>query len=680
MQEFSSIHQAASATSEATIAIIGGGPGGLFTAWHLENRLGLTCKIIILEGSDRIGGKIVTGNIGGTGIYEAGVAEIYDYAHLGFDPLRRLIETDLGLSIQHIRGNGCVLRGKILSSLDDVSEKFSAQTRAAIEAFRKKCASMMSPLQFYQSARSFDNSHPWANISAEDVLKSEVKDEEARRYFRIMAHSDVAAEPHQTNGLNFLKNVLMDVPGYIDIYSIAGGNEGIVDQLSEQIDAEIHLNTQVTAVSALPEGGFHIETGYSQHAPTFEADYVVAALPLSAMAMIDWRPEAVQHALAKHMHYFDKPAHYLRITILFERPFWRQHLAEAWFMLDAFGGVCVYDEGVRHDLGSWGALGFLIAGEAALNMANLSDERIEDMCLNALPEEFGDLRSLVIDRRVHRWMASVNAIPGGMPVRSLAVNHNPAPKDAKGLFVVGDYLFDSTLNGVLDSADTAADMIMSDLLSRRRSKMKLTSVQEPSKQFASQVALDAAALAAAIQAVWKVGAGARILEIGDGNGVRVAGLRAQGFEVQGIEIESLLAAKDSEAVKLPFEDGAFDIVIEHCLERLPRQRANALAAEMSRVARRGVAVTSVTSDLPLELIEQYDLLRQTQTLSSRWELSELFLPAGFSFAMAERNHLDEAWAKVEADLGGPGRWYEDVEAFFYSFYNSPAAESEAVPA
>ena len=47
------------------VAIIGGGPGGLFTAWHLEAKAGDACEIEIYESSERIGGKICTGQMAG---------------------------------------------------------------------------------------------------------------------------------------------------------------------------------------------------------------------------------------------------------------------------------------------------------------------------------------------------------------------------------------------------------------------------------------------------------------------------------------------------------------------------------------------------------------------------------------------------------------------------------------
>ena len=77
------------------VAVIGGGPGGMFTAWHLAAKAGPSCQITVFEASDRLGGKILTGQFAGVGPYEAGVAEIYDYSRLGPDPLHDLILNDL---------------------------------------------------------------------------------------------------------------------------------------------------------------------------------------------------------------------------------------------------------------------------------------------------------------------------------------------------------------------------------------------------------------------------------------------------------------------------------------------------------------------------------------------------------------------------------------------------------
>ena len=71
------------------LAIVGGGPGGLMSAWYLKKKLGDLCRVTIYEASDRVGGKILSRKFDAApALYEAGVAEIYDYSMTGPDPLR----------------------------------------------------------------------------------------------------------------------------------------------------------------------------------------------------------------------------------------------------------------------------------------------------------------------------------------------------------------------------------------------------------------------------------------------------------------------------------------------------------------------------------------------------------------------------------------------------------------
>ena len=174
--------------------------------------------------------------------------------------------------------------------------------------------------------------------------------------------------------------------------------------------------------------------------------------------------------MVKHVAYFDRPAHYLRVSILFDEPFWGEKIPGAWFMSEAFGGCCVYNEGARHDVGKHGVLNWLIAGSDALAFANLSDEELIDAALKSLPAAFGDAREHFLEGKIHRWLSSVNALPGGLPARDVMTNHRPEPKEHPGIVVVGDYLFDSTLNGLLDSSDAATDIILTEMMRLRRAR------------------------------------------------------------------------------------------------------------------------------------------------------------------------------------------------------------------
>jgi monoamine oxidase len=129
------------------------------------------------------------------------------------------------------------------------------------------------------------------------------------------------------------------------------------------------------------------------------------------------------------------------------------------FMIDAFGGCCLYDESARFENGGHGVLGWLIAGDAALRLGNLDDNVLVKRAVDELPKVLRAAESRLIEAHVKRWAKCVNGLPGGFPAREPDSRHRP-DRDAHPKFLaMGDSLFDSTLNGVLDSADTVVEWI-----------------------------------------------------------------------------------------------------------------------------------------------------------------------------------------------------------------------------
>ena len=99
------------------LAIVGGGPGGLMSAWYLKKKLGDLCRVTIYEASDRVGGKIVSRKFDSApALYEAGVAEIYDYSMTGPDPLRELIQ-HFGLQTIPMDAEQVHLDGELLNDV-----------------------------------------------------------------------------------------------------------------------------------------------------------------------------------------------------------------------------------------------------------------------------------------------------------------------------------------------------------------------------------------------------------------------------------------------------------------------------------------------------------------------------------------------------------------------------------
>ncbi|MBV9566229.1 MAG: FAD-dependent oxidoreductase [Bradyrhizobium sp.] len=683
------------------LAIVGGGPGGLMSAWYLKRKLGDLCRLTIFEASDRLGGKIVTRKFdSASATYEAGVAEIYDYSMTGPDPLRELIQ-HFGLQTIPMDAEQVVLDGDLLNDVRGMRRKYGARTADAIEAFRKRCAAMVSPIEYYEGVGAHDNEHPWAFMTAEEVLDKEVDDPIARRFFKVLARSDIATESHNTNGLNALKNFVMDIDGYIGLYSIQNGNEQLIECLRSEVDADIQLNHRVLKVGKTEGGRYQLNMMNGKGPETRDFDLVLVCLPHSWLATLGWEGEALRKSMVKHIAYFDRPAHYLRVSLLFDEPYWGEKIAGAWFMSEAFGGCCVYNEGARHDVGRHGVLNFLIAGSDALAFANLSDQELIIAALKSLPPSLGNAREHFVEGKIHRWLSSVNALPGGLPARDVMTNHRPEPQQHPGLVLVGDYLFDSTLNGLLDSSDAATDIILTETMRLRRGRAqaaKPVSDKIDRDYFANYRGLgpyceawskftDPDHLKELIRLVWNRTKGYRLLVAGSASGELVGALRARGVDAWGIENNRAIHAKTPEELKafnrlgsivdMPFEDGEFDLVFETSLCHVGGRQVARAIRELNRVVKTGLVFGSITSDMAPAVIDRYDLLRGVKKLATWWEWSELFFADGFDLSMHRRDCTDELWKATLAVGRGPGDWYSDSDSLRYSFFDKVADDNEA---
>lgn len=142
------------------IAIVGGGPGGLFTAHLLEAYCAGLCDVTLFEASSRLGGKVSTRQFTQAPVlYEAGVAELYDYSHFGPDPVQQLVK-NLGLSTVRMTGPAVVLGNAILRNARDIQRHFGDRTLKAIQSFQKQCRALCSPADYYEGHWQDDNQHP----------------------------------------------------------------------------------------------------------------------------------------------------------------------------------------------------------------------------------------------------------------------------------------------------------------------------------------------------------------------------------------------------------------------------------------------------------------------------------------------------------------------------------------
>jgi protoporphyrinogen oxidase len=452
------------------IAIIGGGPGGLFTAYRLQRKAGDAVSIAIFEATDRLGGKILTKQFSTAPVrYEAGAAELYGYSKVGHDPLHHLVMT-LGLPTISLYGQTVVLGDRIMRTTQDIRRHFGRRTLKEIKKFQAFGKSHVSPREYYDAGWPDDNRHVLTTRSFETVLAG-IRNDMALRYVKVAVHSDLASEAHQVSGLFGIHNTLLTDPNYVQLYSVRGGLERLTQGLVQQLRARIQVNCPVVGVRKSTSDGYDVFYRDGNQTAREAFDIIVLALPIYWLPTIEWRDRKLRRAMQGHQAYYSNPAHYLRITLLFQRPFWRHLLTDSFFQLDAFGGCCVYDEGAKQEAEPYGVLSWLVAGADAMLNVNLDDRTLIRKALESLPTALSEGPELLLEGCVDRWVGAVTAHAPGRQIRGAKIRHSPEPSDHARLFVVGDYLFDSTINGALDSAE-----IVSDLISRsvRRSNGLLT--------------------------------------------------------------------------------------------------------------------------------------------------------------------------------------------------------------
>jgi monoamine oxidase len=428
--------------TEPKIAIVGGGPGGLFAAFHLHRVLP-SASVHLYEASDRLGGKVCTERLGRSeALYEAGTAELYDYSCQTDDPLRALV-SELGLSTVSMRGDVvCVGNTRIADP-----KALDGAMHSEWSAFWAQC------LAYYQDGNGQARHQPLAN-SFGAFLDSQIRNPFLKRYIEATVRSDCATELYRTSVINGIDTLLMDDPQLCRLYTVSGGLSNLILSLTSTIKATVFLRSPVGRIVRDKAGEYRLTT---QKGACGTYGSVLLAVPCSALAWLQFSDNL--HGFQRSfVRTYDAPAHYLRVAILFQRRFWEDFFCGDFIRSDALGGVCIYDETLRYPCsGDTGILNWLLSGSSALILNNLPDREITEYVLDTLPADLRQHKQLALESRVHRWMGAVSASPG---------SHGPlenACRLAPGAYLVGDYLLDSTLNGAYEAAEQAVKCLREDL-------------------------------------------------------------------------------------------------------------------------------------------------------------------------------------------------------------------------
>ncbi len=169
-----------------------------------------------------------------------------------------------------------------------------------------------------------------------------------------------------------------------------------------------------------------------------------------------------------------------------------------------------------------------------------------------------------MEGKIHRWLSSVNALPGGLPVRDVMTNHRPEPKEHPGIVVVGDYLFDLDAERPArllrcrhrhhsDRDDAAAPRPRAAGRAHRptRSTAAISRIIAASAPTAKSGASSPipAYLTDLIKIVWNRAKGYKLLVAGSASGELVGALRERGIDAWGIENNQRDPRQDAEGAE-----------------------------------------------------------------------------------------------------------------------------------
>ena len=270
------------------IGIIGGGPGGLMTAYFLQKWANDPHHLTLFEAGNRLGGKILTPSFQTVAAtYEAGAAEIYDYSHTDDDPLKELIE-ELGLPIHRMDGSSAVVRNHPVANLDDLRDRLGQPAVDALVAFDRRAKDQITPGEFYSSHPDYA-ADPLVRPGFDAVLAA-IPDPAVREYVEQFIHSDLATEPARTSVAYGLQNYLMNDNAYMSLYGIAGGNEALPRELAARVNADVKFGHRVAAVGRTADGRLSVTAVCDGKAVESAFDAVVVALPNAAVGGVTFTP------------------------------------------------------------------------------------------------------------------------------------------------------------------------------------------------------------------------------------------------------------------------------------------------------------------------------------------------------------------------------------------------------
>jgi monoamine oxidase len=294
------------------VVVAGGGLAGLTAARDL---LAAGASVLVLEGRDRVGGRVLTVRDGLTdGQHAEAGGDLINDDHRA---IRRLAD-ELGLTLVPILKSGWAS-----VRLDRLRRPRIARGGPAHGWYRLAC-SLSDVIERYRLAEQRWDSPIAGEIARRSVAQwlDDTKADDELRAAAAGMRSFFLADPEELSLISLVDQFASDdEPGIGRMYRIDGGNDRLSTALAAGLGGRIRLDTEVVAVSQRGRG-VRATVRHHREMSQIQCDYLVFAMPASLVRRVPITPAlpAAQHAALGSLKY----GRATKTLLQFSRRFWRR--------------------------------------------------------------------------------------------------------------------------------------------------------------------------------------------------------------------------------------------------------------------------------------------------------------------------------------------------------------------
>ena len=273
------------------VAIVGGGLAGLTCALRLK-QAGINATVY--EASSRVGGRCFTGR----GVFEEGQifergGELIDNGHLAVKQLAQELGLDLDNLVQAEAAGT-----EMLGYFDGRPYSFAAMTddlKVVWQQLHKDTIAASYPTTYLSSTqrgRELDQISiaGWIDAYVPGGLASQLG-----QLLDVAYNIEYGAETTDQSCLNMLYLLGYIGPGQFrtfgksnEKFHVRGGNDLIVSRMKAQLESQIQIGAELTAISLSNGGTYTLTIRFGSASTTVMADHVVLALPFSLLRSVSF--------------------------------------------------------------------------------------------------------------------------------------------------------------------------------------------------------------------------------------------------------------------------------------------------------------------------------------------------------------------------------------------------------